>query len=179
MKLQSTSSRWLAGVALVILVIIVVSVVVGLTKRPREATLLPEGTPEGTVQRYLLAVEQEESRRAYEYLGPALQERCEFQHFRDSTRRINRRGGGTAEDLRVTLEGTQAINGSVEVQVRITQFRVSAPFDVNEYSHVQHFTLEQLDGTWRFDEPPWPMSWCPEVPGRHKERPAPVRPETR
>ena len=166
MKLQSTSSRWLAGIALVILAIIVVSVVVGLVNRPREADLLLEGTPEGTVQRYLLAVEQGESRRAYEYLGPALQERCDFQHFRDSTRRKDRRVPGRAEDLRVTLEGTQPINGTVEVRVRITQFHVSAPFDFNEYSHVQHFTLEQLDGTWRFVEPPWPMSWCPEAPER-------------
>ncbi len=173
MKLQSMSSRWLAGVALVILVIIVVSVVVGLTKRPREATLLPEGTPEGTVQRYLLAVEEEESRKAYEYLSPTLQERCEFQHFRDSTRRIDRRIGGTAEDLRVTLEGTQPINGAVEVQVRIIQFHVSPPFDVNEYSHVQHFTLEKVDQTWLFADPPWPMNRCPEP----KEQPAAVRPE--
>ena len=165
MKLQSTSSRWLAGIALVILALIVVSVVVGLVNRPREATLLPEGTPEGTVQRYLLAVKQEESRRAYEYLGPALQERCEFQHFRNSTRRLDldRRVPGRAEDLRVTLEGTQPINGNVEVRVRITQFHVSAPFEFNEYSDTQLFTLEQLDGTWRFVEPPWPMYRCPEA----------------
>ncbi len=173
MKLQTMSSRWLAGAALVILVILVVSVLVAALNRSREANLLPEGTPEGTGQRYLLAVEEDGSRNAYEYLSPSLQERCEFQHFRDSTRRIDRRMEGTAEDLRVTLEGTQAINGTMEVQVRITQFRVSAPFDVNEYSHTQHFSLEQLDGTWRFVEPPWPMNWCPEA----KEQPAAVPPE--
>ena len=170
MKLQTMSSRWLAGAALVILVILVVSLLVALLNRPREADLLPEGTPEGTVQRYLLAVEEDGGRNAYEYLSPSLQERCEFQRFRDSTRRIDRRVGGTAEDLRVTLEGTQSINGTVEVQVRITQFRVSAPFDVNEYSHIQHFSLERLDGTWRFVEPPWPMNRCPEA----KEQPAAV-----
>ena len=166
MKLQSMSSRWLAGVALVILVIIVVSIVVALLNRSREAAMLPEGTPEGTVQRYLLAVEEEDSRQAYDYLSSKLQERCELQHFRDSTRRFDRSVGGTAEDLRVTLEGTQPINGSVEVQVRITQFHVSPPFGVNEYSHVQHFTLEKVDETWQFTEPPWPMNWCPEVPER-------------
>ncbi len=175
MKLQTMSSRWLAGAALVILTILVVSVVVAMLNRSRETTLLPEGTPEGTVQRYLLAIEEDGSRKAYEYLSPTLQEKCEFQHFRDSARRLDRRIGGTAEDLRVTLEGTQAINGRVEVQVRITQFRVSAPFDVNEYSHTQHFVLERLDGTWRFVEPPWPMTWCPE----DKEQPAAVPPATR
>jgi hypothetical protein len=145
-----------------VLVIIGVSVAVALVNRPREATLLPEGTPEGTVQRYLLAVEEDASRRAYEYLSPALQERCEFQHFRESTRGVVRRDSETAEDFRVTLEGTQAINGRVEVKVRITQFHVSAPFDVSEYSHVQHFTLEKVGETWHFTDPPWPMGWCPE-----------------
>ena len=174
MKLQSMSSRWLAGVALVILVIIVLSVVVALVNRPREADLLLENTPEGTVQRYLLAVEREESRGAYEYLAPALQERCEFKSFQDSTRRIGRRAGGTAEDLRVTLEDTKVNNGSVEVRVRITRFRVSPPFDVSEYSHVRHFTLEKVDETWRFVEAPWPMYRCPEP----KKEPAAGRPET-
>ena len=172
MKLQSMSSRWLAGAALVIMMIIVVSVLVAVLNRSREATLLPENTPEGTVRRYLRALEEDGSRNAYDYLSPALQEKCEFQHFRDSTRRIDRRAGGTAEDLRVTLESTQSINGTVEVQVRITQFQVSAPFDVNEYSHTQHFALERLDGTWRFVEPPWPMNRCPDA----KEQPAPERP---
>ncbi len=175
MKLQTMSSRWLAGAALVILVILVVSVLVALLNSSREANLLPEGTPEGTVQRFLLAIEEDDTRNAYEYLSPALQERCEFQHFRDSARRIDRRVGGTAEDLRVTLEGTKSVNGAMEVQVRITQFRVSAPFDVNEYSHTQRFALEQLDGTWRFVEPPWPMNRCPET----KEQPAAVRPAAR
>ena len=173
MKLQSMSSRWLAGAALVILVIIVLSVVVALVNRPREADLLPASTPEGTVQRYLLAVEQEEGRGAYEYLAPALQERCDFQYFRNSTRGIRRRAGGTAEDLRVTLEDTKAINGTVAVRVRINRFRVSAPFDFNEYSHVRTFTLEKVDDSWLFVEEPWPMYRCPEA----KKQPEVVLPE--
>ena len=162
MKLQSMSSRWLAGMALVILVLIVVSVVVALVNRQREVDPFSLGTPEATAQKYLLALEEEDLRNAYEYLSPALQERCDFQHFWDTSRE-ERMVGDTYEDMRLTLEGTQPINGSVEVRVEIEKFQVSAPIEFKGYSHTQRFTLEQLGGTWRFVEPPWPMYRCPEA----------------
>ena len=180
MKMQSMSSRWLAGIAVVILVIIVLSVAIALVNGPREGDLLPENTPEGTVQRYLLAVEQEESRRAYEYLAPALRERCEFHHFRDSTRRRRWDSNGVDGDLRVTLQGTQPFNGKVEVRVRIKRFQIfnsfyRAPFEpiYDEYSRVHHFMLVQSNGSWRIVDQPWPLEYCFEP----HNRPTAVQPE--
>lgn len=163
--MKSTSSKWLAGAGLAVLVIIVVSVVVAILNRPQASTPLPENTPEGTVQRYLLAIEDGESRQAYDYLSSELQDKCTFQHFLDTTRQFDRRdlnNGG--RDRRITLESTQPIDDSVAVRVRITEFNVSAPFDVNEYSYTQEYILQEIDGAWRFVNEPWPMSWCPEPP---------------
>ena len=168
--IRSSASRWLAGVALGIVVLVIVAVALALSNRSGDTALLPEDTPQGTAQRYLLAIEQGESRKAYDYLGSGLQERCTFQHFRESVRPFERLDRGAAEDLRVTLQGTRPVDGMVEVRVRITQFHVSAPFNVSDYSHDQRFTLEKQAGSWRFVDPPWPASWCPE---RAKEVPPP------
>ena len=180
--LQTTSSRWLAGVALVTVILAAVGVTAAFLYRSVELPLLPEGTPEGTVHRFLLAIEQGDSRRAYDYLSSPLQETCSYQHFRDSNRWIEPGGTRDTGDLRVTLEGTRSIDGAVEVRVRITRFHfsppspLSPPFDGGESSYNERFTLEMTDGEWLFIDPPWPMRWCPEIPGRHKEETSPAGP---
>ena len=150
-------------------IVAAIGVTLSFLYRSGELPLLPEGTPEGTVHRFLLAVEQGDNRRAYDYLDSELQETCTYQHFRDSNRSFEAKGGRYADDLRVTLEGTESVDGAVEVRVRITRFRVSPPspfsppFDGGESSHGERFTLEMTDGDWLFVDPPWPMSRCPDA----------------
>ena len=174
--LKTASSRWLAGVALAIVILAGVSVIIALLERRGEPSMLPDGTPEGAVQRYLLAVENGESDAAYGYLSPGTQETCDSQEFRESLRRfsddgLNRRisggrsissGFSDSEDLRVTLVDTREVEGRTEVLVLITRFRVSPPFGADEYSHQESFVLEQTGGRWAFVEPPWPVRFCPQ-----------------
>lgn len=163
--MRSASSKWLAGAGVVILAIIIASVAVALLNRPQAQTLLPEGTPAGAVQRYLLAVEAGETRQAYDYLSRDLQAKCNYDFFRDNTRGMMRGSPNRDRDTRVALEGERPRDDGIEVRVRITEFSVSAPFDVNEYSHTETFLLKQLDGAWRLVERPWPITWgCPEPP---------------
>ena len=149
------------------MVLVGVSLIIALMDRRGEPALLPEGSPEGTVHRYLLAIEEGKTEAAYGYLTPELQETCDVQHFRNSQRgmRGERFSGGfpESEDLRVTLLNTLELEDRVEVNVRITRFRVSPPFGADEYSHGQRFVLEQTGETWLFVEPPWPMTWCPKA----------------
>ena len=163
---------------MVTVIVAAVGVTLAFLNRTGELPLLPEGTPEGAVHRFLLAIEQGEIRRAYNYLSPPLQETCSYQHFRDTARWFETRGDRNASDLRVTLEGTRTVDAAVEVRVRITRFRVSPPspfsppFDGGESSHSERFTLEMTGVDWRFVDPPWPMKRCPES----KERTAPPGP---
>lgn len=173
--LHTASSRWLAGLALAILVIAGVSMIIALLDQRGDAALLPEGTPEGTVHRYLVAIEKGETDAAYGYLAPEIRENCDSQYFRDSRRNFPGSGfdGGSLEttDLRVTLVDTREVEDRVEVHVRITRFSVSPPFGANEYSHGERFVLKQTDGAWSFVEPPWPMRFCPQA-----EKPLPPEP---
>ena len=168
MILQSASSRWLAGIAIAVAVLVAVSVALVLFDRRGEPDLFPPESPEGAVQRYLLAVDSRQDREAYGYLNPELSEKCDFDHFQDSVRNFQPGGGRRDQDLRVSLIGSEAVDEIMEVSVRVTRYRVDPPFGGDEYSSTRTFVLEEIDGDWRFTEPPWPMSWCPE----------PERPET-
>ena len=155
---------------MVIVIVAAIGVTVAFLYRPGELPLLPEGTPEGTVHRFLLAIEEGNSRRAYDYLSSELQESCTYQHFRDTIRWFEAKGDRYTGDLRVTLEGTKRVDGAVEVRVRIIRFHFSPPsplappFDPGESSYGERFTLEMTVDDWRFVDPPWPMRWCPESP---------------
>ena len=94
-----------------ILALIIISTAVALLNRPQSATLFARDTPEGTVSRFLQAVEEGETRQAYEYLSRELQAKCTFEHFRDSTRGLAR---GNNRDTRITLESAQPVNGAIE-----------------------------------------------------------------
>ena len=165
--MQSASSKWLLCVGLIILGMIIASVVVGVLNRSQSVALLPEGTPGGTVQRFLLAIEDDENRKAYDYLSTELQEECSLDHFRDSTRRFNRLDHSVqnSQHTRISLERERPIDDTVEVRVRITEFQIAAPFNVNEHSHTQDYILESLDGHWQFVDEPWPMMLCPKPVG--------------
>ena len=90
--LRCASSKWLAGLALAIVVLAGVSIIIASLERRGEQSLFPEGTPERTVQQYLLAIEKGETGAAYGFLGPEVQETCDSQRFRESLRGI--RGDG-------------------------------------------------------------------------------------
>ncbi len=177
MRIQDSSTRWLAGEAVVVLALIILSIAVALLNSQGEATLLAEDTPEGTVQRYLLAVEEGNMKAAFQYLSSELQEDCTYSQFRDSTRWFE------AEDMQVTLEGAEPLDEEVEVRVRITQFYIDPPFGglapvsplrSGESSYTARYTLEREGETWRLSDPPWPMGRCPGL-----ERPAPPHTSTR
>ena len=158
----------MAGLAVAVLVLVGVSAAVTLTDRRGEPELLPEGTAEGSVQRYLSAIENGDDREAYGFLSPQLLDACSLQEFRDSLRGIQFDGVRRDQDLRVTLIGAKPVDDTVEVSVRITRFRLDPPFGGNEYSHRERFVLGQIDGAWRFTDPPWPMWRCAD----HSSEPA-------
>ena len=131
--------------AVVVVIVAAVGVTVAFLYRSGELPLLPECTPKGTVHRCLVAVEQCDRRRAYDYLSPQLQDTCSYDYFRDSIRWLESKDIRNANDLRVILEGTESDNGVVDVQAKITRFHVSPPspfsppFDGGESSYGERF----------------------------------------
>jgi hypothetical protein len=162
---QSSSSRWLAGIALTVLVLVIISVTLALVNR-RGPALSPEDTPEGTVQRYLIALQEDDINGAYDYLNSNLKEYCDYAHFQDSK---DTRGSGNE---RIVLKSSEIREEQAIVRIEVTNTNLSPPFDVNEYSYPVQYVLEQEGDVWRFSEPPWPLGWCPDW----ERKPYPIPP---
>jgi flagellar basal body-associated protein FliL len=152
------SKMWLIG-GLVVVVALVVGAVVTALVTSRSADLLPAGSPEGVVQRYLRALEKEEYGEAFGYLTADLQRRCRVEEFagRDHW-------PYSEEDQEIALEKTQTFNGSAVVRATVTVFHAGAPFG-SEYSYDRTFNLKLEDGQWRLTvaREYWagPYGYCP------------------
>jgi len=162
---QTPSSRWLAGIALTVLALVIISVILALVNR-RTTALSPEDTPEGTVQRYLIALQEDDANRAYDYLSSDLREYCDYAHFQDS---IDIRETG---DERIVLKSSDIRDEQTIVRIEATRTNFSPPFDVNEHSFPVQYVLKQEGNVWRFSEPPWPLGWCPDW----ERKPYPIPP---
>ena len=145
-------------------VALVTSIVVAVLKNEEP---LPEGTPEGTVQRYLNAIKSEDFQLAYSFLSEDLMEECSVETlFGGRTH-----GEERLADSRITLDRTVAVDGTTFVSVRVTQFFGSGPFGSSESSFEARFTLRKEAGQWRFTDYPWPLFRCGPF------KPVPVPPE--
>ena len=163
--MQTLSSRWLVGIAVVVAILILVSVAIALTNPRGASVTLPESEPEGIVQRYILALQDEDYSLAHGYLSDELRKTCRLEHMRNTdgyhltdSRRLRDRD----QDQQVILLDKETLSsGRVVVRVRVIEVDVSAPFGVHEYSHEERYVLVREDEEWRLDEPPWPVNRCP------------------
>lgn len=159
--MQTLSSRWLVAVAGVVVVLILVSVVVALINPRGAAETLSEDTPEGVVQRFILAFQDRNFSLAHSYLSDELKKTCTIAYMEErSPWSVD-----SYEGPRVALLDKEELSGGrTALRARVTAVNVSPPFGVSEYSHQERYVLVQENGAWRFTEPPWPiMGWCPPI----------------
>lgn len=151
------SKIWLFGAVTLVVAMVVGGVTVALIAGRGDIELLPSDSPEGVVQRYLLALEGEEYQEAYDYLSDDVRQRCRYEHFL--------RGASRAEigESHVTLEGTRVVDDRAQVKARFTIFDPEGLFGPSERSYERTFHLKLENGQWRLGsipETPWGV-WCP------------------
>ena len=146
---------WLIGAAVFLAVLLTASIVLALTSK--EAEFAP-GTPEHAVQSLLRSVEADDIETAYAMLSQELQQKCELKNFADGGRYRSR----DDRDIRATLRATKTIDDITFVNVEVTQFYGSGPFDSGESSYDRRFALQQEGGEWKFTDYPWPYDYCQE-----------------
>ena len=146
---------WLIGAAVFLAVLLIASIVLALTSK--EAEFAP-GTPEHAVQSLLRSVEADDIETAYAMLSQELQQKCELKNFADG----GRYRSGDDRDIRATLRATKTIDDITFVNVEVTQFYGSGPFDSGEPSYDRRFVLQQEGGEWKFTDYPWPYDYCRE-----------------
>lgn len=151
------SKMWLFGAVTLVVALVVGGVTVALIARRGGVELLPSDSPEGVVQRYLLALEGEEYQEAYDYLSDDVRQRCRYEDF------LNRASPTEIGESHVTLEGTRVVDDRAQVKARFTIFDPEGLFGASERSYDRTFHLKLENGQWRLGsipETPWPV-WCP------------------
>lgn len=120
----------------------------------REPAQLEPGSPEAVTQQYLEALLAEDATAAHDMLAPELQQRCDVRDLADRYYR--------SEGERITLEDSRTDGNFAVVELEFTATYSNDAFNFDQYSYVERFDLELIEGQWRISEPPWPFYWCPE-----------------
>lgn len=146
---------WLIGAGVALAALLIASIALALTSNETE---FANGTPEHAVQTVLRAAQAHNIQTTYDMLAAELQEKCELGEF------VNAHNSSYyhERDFGAALRATKSVNDLTLIDVRITQFYGSGPFDSGESHMNTHFTLRQENGEWKFTEYPWPYNYCPE-----------------
>ena len=146
---MKSSSRWLLIFGVAVSVLVVVTVALVLFTRD-SASLLPEDTPQGTTQRFLMAVQDEDFQKAYSYLSLYEQEK-EMPYDGWVNNPMFRSSQST---WKATLSDTRLTGDEATVEVNIDVFRPGGPFEDPVRRHLVFFQLKKVDNSWFITSPP-------------------------
>ncbi|MFC1910191.1 hypothetical protein ACFLXC_02710 [Chloroflexota bacterium] len=151
---MKSSSRALIGFGAGILVLIIIAVVLVLTLGQATAPLLPDNTPQGTVQRFMQVIQEKNYVQAYEYLiipttidGKPIPTQTFDMWVRSTEWAAN--STWKASLGKTTVTGTN--NASVEIMVEV--FRSSGPFENPVRSNTVTFFLQKHNDKWLITSP--------------------------
>ena len=140
-----SSRRWLLVSGLTIAVLMIATVALVLTTSLRGAEpLLPEDTPEGTVQRFLLAVSDGDYLTADSYLSSEIDSKLDY---------ALRQSRAPEPGWKATLEDSVISGDEATVDVVIDVFRPSGPFSNSVNTYRTTFYLEKEAAVWRIVSP--------------------------
>ena len=146
---MSSSRRWLFTFGLVIGVLVIGTVALVLfTSSPGDEPLLPEDTPQGTVQRFLLAVRDEDYLAAESYLSPPINDKITY-----DLRRNQVAGLGEGAGWKATLGKSVVRDDEATVNVMVDVFRPRGPFENSVRTHRITFFLKKEGTSWRITSP--------------------------
>lgn len=149
---------WMIGSGVALGVLLIAAIVVALL---RDAVVLPEGSPERAVQLYLEAISEGDFEAAQATLSSELKERCSLEAlYARSYAKEN------LDDSRVAHNTTNLVDDKAIVVFEVTQSSRGGPFDLDEWSHDEHYTLDREEGEWRISASSWPYQGCtqPRIP---------------
>lgn len=144
---MKTSDKFLIGIVVTIILIVVAAFVVTLT-RPQE-TYQPDDSPENIVHNYLLAVQQDDYERAYSYLSP------EIRHYPASVVIFERQVNDYSWDFRLDQDITLSVAGATikedraTVEVTETRFYGGGLFDTGQAVSTFEMDLILIEGNWK------------------------------
>jgi hypothetical protein len=153
---MKTSNRILLGFGIGIAALVIITIVLVFTLGQKAAPLLSENTPEGTVQRYLQAIQDKDYTKAYSYIAPiptptdypkGYPPAQSFEYWIQSAQ------NAANNNWRATL-GKTIINGdNATVGIKVEVFRSGGLFNNPVYSNNVTFSLKKVNNLWLITSP--------------------------
>ena len=132
--------------------LIIVTTVLVLLNTGNGSTLLPEDSPEGIVQRYLIALQDNDYRTAYEYLS--FDDTMRFENYEEWARMVSGYPRGSSLPPWKASLGNVTLNGNfATVDVTIETFRPGGPFSDPVRSNQVNFQLTKIENNWLITSP--------------------------
>ena len=148
---MKTSSRILMGFGIAIAALVILTLVLVLTLGKSQSPLLPENSPQGVVQRYLLAVQEKNYPLAYTYLVPPDTTNIDKSQSYDNW--LSSAQYSSNSTWKANL-GQVDINGaSANVTVTIDVFRAGGPFGNPVTSNSITLILQKSESVWLIASP--------------------------
>ena len=144
--------RQILIIGAVLLALVVGTVVTVLAVGSREESY-PPGTPEGALQRYLQAFEDEDFETAYSYFSSEVQDEMSLDEFEEATEYY----GSPAPEIerRVRVDRVEETDDGAVVHLTVEEFYGGGgPFGGGgTYSYPREVRMVREGGDWKIDEP--------------------------
>jgi len=147
---MKSSSRFLLSFGIVIIVVVAVAVTLALIGGNEPVKLLPGDSPEGTVQKFLMAVKEKDYVKAYTFLSPQ-SEYLKTSPYDDWVRSMQSMRGDSSWKASIVKSTVRENDATVEVAVDV--FRPDGPLADAVNSNRVMFLLQKENGKWMINSP--------------------------
>ncbi len=152
---MKSPNRLLLGLGIAIAALAVIAVALVLFTQ-NTVSLLPQDTPQGTVQSFLLAIQNKDYPKAYNYLQ--LTEKGARVPYDEWVRDIPSTLPSSQSAWKATL-GQATISGkNASVEVLVDTFRPNGPFGNSTFTQQVNFQLTKVGNSWLITTRP-PLYW--------------------
>ncbi len=148
---MNSSRRWLIIFAVVIGALVIAAVSLVLSTRGNKVVLLPEDTPQGIVQRYLVAVQDKDYQQAYNYLSFATSGKITTYDDWLSSVALPQTSSQTVWEA--TLGKTMQNGDYATTEITIDIFRPGGIFGRSQSSQQITFQLTKTSNSWLITSP--------------------------
>jgi hypothetical protein len=145
---MNSSRRWLVIFAVVISVLVIATVSLVLLIKENDVTLLPEDTPQGVVQRYLMAIQDRNYQKAYNYLS--FNPKDKITTYNDWIMMVS---SSPASTWKATLGKITENGDNAKVEVTIDIFHAGGLFEDTLRSQQIIFQLNKINSKWLVTSP--------------------------
>jgi hypothetical protein len=147
---MKTSNRFLLVFGIIIVAVVGIAVTLAVTGGNDPVKLLPEDSPEGTVQRFLMAVKDRDYLKAYSFLAPQPEQNKgdTYENWVRSVQNPRDTSSWKASILKSTVR-----DNSATVEVAVDVIRPDGPLMNPVNTNRVTFMLQKQDGKWLISQP--------------------------